>query len=146
MSYDGIGCHKNDQKEKNIMRQKNEESQVRGYNQYTFAFKKSVIEEIENGLISVNQASIRYNLHRSTIERWIKKFGNFSKKVSYMGKVTPKGENRELKLRLKQLEAQRELWQDIIEMLAEEYGPEIKKKYFPGSLQREEGDTTKRQR
>ncbi len=128
------------------MRQKNEESQAPGYNHYTFGFKKSVIEEIENGLISVNQASIRYNLHRSTIERWIKKFGNFSKKVSYMGKVTPQAENRELKLRLKQLEAQRELWQDIIEMLSEEYGPEIKKKYFPGSLQREEGDNTKRQR
>lgn len=128
------------------MRQKNDQEQVRVYHNHTFAFKKSVIEEIENGLISVNQASIRYKLHRSTIERWLKKFCNFSKKVSFMGKVTPKEENRELKIRLKQLEAQRELWQDIIEMLSKEYGPEIKKKYFPGSLQREENDTTKNRR
>jgi transposase-like protein len=144
MSYAEKGCHKNDQKQYNIMRQKKETTQTCVYNSYTFAFKKSVIEEIENGLISINQASIRYNLHRSTIIRWLKKFGNFSKKVSFMGKVTPKEENRELKTRLKQLEAQKELWQDIIEMLSKEYGPEIKKTYFPGSLQREENDTTKK--
>lgn len=107
-------------------------------NTYSFAYKKSIIEEIENGLISVNQASVRYNMHRSTIERWLKKYGNFSKKVSFMGKVSPKQENRELKTRLKQLEAEKRLWQDIIEMLAKEYGSEIKKKYFPGSLQKEE--------
>lgn len=106
-------------------------------NTYTFAYKKSIIEEIENGLISVNQASVRYNMHRSTVERWLKKYGNFSKKVSFMGKVSPKQENRELKTRLKQLEAEKRLWQDIIELMAKEYGPEIKKKYFPGSLQKE---------
>jgi len=107
-------------------------------NTYTFAYKKALIEEIENGLLSVNQASVRYDLHRSTIERWLKKYGNFSKKINLMGKVSPKQENQELKLRLKQLEAEKRLWQDIIEVLAKEYGPEIKKKYFPGSLQKGE--------
>jgi len=106
-------------------------------NTYTFAYKKAIIEEVENGLISVNQASFRYNLHRSTIERWLKKYGNFSKKISFMGKVSPKQEINELKLRLKQLEAEKRLWQDIIEMLGKEYGPELKKKYFPGFMQKE---------
>jgi transposase-like protein len=114
------------------------------YNNYTFAFKKTVVEEIENGLISMNQASIRNGIHRSTVAKWLKKYGNYSKKVVYMGKVTPKEEIRELKTRLKQLEAQKELWQDIIEMLSDTYGPEIKKKYFPGSLQREEKEGTKK--
>jgi transposase len=106
-------------------------------NTYTFAYKKALIEEIENGLISVNQASVRYHLHRSTIERWLKKYGNFSKKIAFMGKATPKQEIRELKIRLKQLEEEKRLWQDIIDMLDKEYGPEIKKKWFPGILQRE---------
>jgi transposase len=106
-------------------------------NTYTFAYKKALIEEIENGLISVNQASVRYHLHRSTVERWLKKYGNFSKKIAFMGKVSPKQEINELKLRLKQLEAEKRLYQDVIEMLSKEYGPELKKKYFPGSLQRE---------
>jgi transposase-like protein len=107
-------------------------------NTYTFAYKRAIIEEVENGLISVNQASVRYNLHRSTIERWLKKYGNFSKKIAFMGKATPKQEIRELKTRLKQLEAEKRLWQDIVEMLGKEYGPELKKKYFPGSLQKDE--------
>jgi hypothetical protein len=54
-----------------------------------------------------------------------------------MGKVSPKQEINELKLRLRQLEAEKRLWQDIIEMLGKEYGPELKKKYFPGFMQRE---------
>lgn len=128
------------------MEQKNRQEQETCYKQYTFAFKKSVVEEIENGLISLHQASVRYGLYRTTIQHWLKKFGNFSKKVAYMSKPTPKQEIRELKTRLKQLEAQKELWQDIIEMLSKEYGPEIKKKYFPGSLQGEENDTTKNRR
>ena len=137
MSYPEIGCHKNDTKQDNTMRQKNDKEREVIYRNYTFAFKKSIVEEIENGLVSIHQASIRYGLHRSTIGHWLKKFGNYSKKVTYMGKSSPKEEIKELKIRLKQLEAQKELWQDIIEMLAENYGPEIKKKYFPGSLQRE---------
>ena len=145
MSYPEIGCHKNDTKQEDIMTTKSPHEQEYIYRQYTFAFKKSIVEEIENGLISVNQASVRYGLHRSTVMKWLKKFGNYSKKVVFMGKVSPKQENRELKIRLKQLEAQKELWQDIIEMLAETYGPEIKKKYFPGSLQREENTNTKKQ-
>jgi transposase-like protein len=126
------------------MKQKNKREQEVIYRNYTFAFKKSIVEEIENGLISINQASIRYGLHRSTVADWYKKFGNYSKKVLFMGKVTPKQENRELKIRIKQLEAQKELWQDIIEMLSETYGSEIKKKYFPGSLQRKEDASTKK--
>jgi len=106
-------------------------------NTYTFAFKKSIIDEVENGLISVHQASIRYDLHRSTIARWLKKYGNFSKKVSFMGKVTPKQEIQELKLRLRQLEAEKRLWQDVMDVIAKEFGPEVKKKYFPGSLQKD---------
>jgi transposase-like protein len=112
------------------MEQKNQKEQKTYYNQYTFAFKKSVVEEIENGLISIHQATLRYGLYRTTVQHWVKKFSNFSKKVAYMSKPTPKQEIRELKTRLKQLEAQKELWQDLIEMLAKEYGSEIKKSTF----------------
>ena len=127
------------------MKQKNKREQEVIHRNYTFAFKKSIVEEIENGLISINQASIRYGLHRTTVADWYKKFGNYSKKVLFMGKVSPKQENQELKIRIKQLEAQKELWQDIIEMLSETYGPEIKKNIFlvrcnGGKTQAQKGD------
>jgi transposase-like protein len=142
MSYPEKGCHKNNQKQDRIMRQKNKkEREVISYC-YPFAFKKTIVEEIENGLISINQASVRYNLHRSTVATWYKKYGNFSKRVNLMSKPTPKEEIKELKTRLRQLEAQKALWQDLIEMLAEEYGPEIKKKHFPGILQKDGGEDT----
>ena len=44
----------------------------RGGKQVSFDFKLSVIDEINNGLISTNYASKKYNISRSTIDYWRK--------------------------------------------------------------------------
>ena len=52
----------------------------------SFEFKLSVIEEINNELISANYASQKYNISRSTIAYWIKKLSNYASKSKRMSK------------------------------------------------------------
>ena len=52
----------------------------------SFEFKLSVIDEINNGLISANYASVKYNISRSTIAYWIKKLSNYASKSRRMSK------------------------------------------------------------
>ena len=51
------------------------------YQGFSHGFKLGIINEVENGLVSVNQASIKYGIARSTIQRWMKKMGNFDKRL-----------------------------------------------------------------
>jgi len=46
----------------------------------SFEFKSFVIEQINNGQISVNFAAKKYNVSRSTLEYWRKKLSNYSSK------------------------------------------------------------------
>ncbi|HEX5152217.1 MAG TPA: hypothetical protein VFW07_12270 [Parafilimonas sp.] len=77
----------------------------------SFDFKLSVIDEINNGLISANYASKKYNVSRSTIAYWIKKLSCFEQTKKGMGK---NNEIKKLKERIKELEFIKELQQDII--------------------------------
>ena len=52
----------------------------------SFDFKLSVIAEINNGLISVNYASKKHNISRSTIDYWMKKLSNYASKSKGMSK------------------------------------------------------------
>jgi len=51
-------------------------------NRYSYAFKMEVIEAIENGKLSKNQASKMYGIHHKTVGEWMKKYGNFDKKLT----------------------------------------------------------------
>jgi transposase-like protein len=44
--------------------------------QVSFEYKLSVIQQINNGQISLNYAS-KYNISKSTIEYWMKKLTNY---------------------------------------------------------------------
>ncbi len=50
----------------------------------SFDFKLSVIDEISNGLISLNYASKKYNISRSTIDYWMKKLSNYTSQKSQL--------------------------------------------------------------
>lgn len=105
----------------------------RGIHMYPFLFKQTIVDDIENGLLTVNSASVRYGIQRSTINRWLSKWGNYSKKVSNM-QSSPKQQIKELQSRLKQLEAEKRLWNDMLDMLSEEYGSDLKKKFSSGLI------------
>jgi transposase-like protein len=104
------------------------------YQGYSWGLKISIIEEIENGQVSINQASLKYGIGRTTIQKWIKKFGNLDRKLREMGGRSPKQEIEELKKKIKQLETERDILNTAIEIVEEEYGIDVKKKFLPESL------------
>jgi len=103
------------------------------YQGYSWGLKISIIEEIENGQISINQASKKYDIGRSTIQKWMNKFGNLDKKLREMGGRSPKQEIDELKKKLARMEMERNILESAIEIVEEEYGLDVKKKFLTQS-------------
>ena len=117
------------------MRKKIKPAESFKYYRYSYPFKKQVIEEVENGLISMNQASKKYGVYRSTIQRWFDKMGNFEKRLRAMGGKSPKQEIAALRRRIKVLEQEKEILDFALDMVDKEAGVDMRKKYLPESLQ-----------
>lgn len=103
-------------------------------NRYSYAYKLEVIESIENGKLSQNQASKIYGVHRKTISEWLKKYGNFEKKLREMGGKSPKQNIADLRAKLRVSEGENEVLKAVMSIIEEEYGEEVLKKYLPESL------------
>lgn len=100
----------------------------------SFEFKLSVIDEINNGLVSANYASKKYNISRSTIAYWIKKLSNYAAKSKRMSKDQ---ENKKLRGRIEELEFIKDFQQDMIVEFEKVTGEELSKKFLPGHLAQE---------
>lgn len=100
---------------------------------YSYSFKKQVIEEIENGQISMNFAASKYEVSRSTIKKWFDKMGNFDKKLRSMQGRSPKQKMLEMKARIDRLEEEKEILSFALDMISEEVGTDVLKKYLPES-------------
>ncbi len=104
------------------------------YQKVSFDFKLSVIDEIQNGLISVNHASKVYGISRSSINYWMKKLSSFIQTKKGMSK---NDEIKKLKERVEALEFIKDLQQDIIVDFEKVTGQELSKKYLPETLANE---------
>ena len=91
--------------------QKKPACRKRNGREISFDFKLSVIDEINNGLISANYASKKYNISRSTIVYWMEKLSSFEQKKKHVSK---NDEIKKLKERNQELEFIKELQQDFI--------------------------------
>lgn len=100
----------------------------------SFDFKLFVIDEISNGLISLNYASKKYNISRSTIDYWMKKLSNYT---SQKKSVSKNDEIRKLKEKIEELESIKDFQQDIIVEFEKVTGNELSKKYLPECLANE---------
>jgi transposase-like protein len=100
----------------------------------SFEFKTFVIEQINNGQISVNFAAKKYNVSRSTLDYWRKKLSNYESKQKNM---SIEKENKKLRERVEDLEWIKDFQQDLIVEFEKETGLELSKKYFPESLYKE---------
>lgn len=100
----------------------------------SFDFKLSVIDEINNGLISTNYASKKYNISRSTIDYWRKKLSNYASKSKSMSKEQ---EIKKLKERVEELEFVKDFQQDMIVEFEKITGEELSKKFLPEHLAQE---------
>lgn len=100
------------------------------YQGYGYGFKVNIVEQIENGQLSMNQAATQYEVSRSSVQEWVRKYGNLDKKLKSMGGRSPKQEIAALKKKLKQAELEREILKLAVEIVEDEYGIDVKKKYL----------------
>ena len=78
------------------------------YQGYSHGFKLAIIERIENGQLSINQAAKEYDVSYSGIRKWIKKYGNLDRKLR--NKVM--------------------IWETTMEIIEEEFHVDVKKKFL----------------
>jgi transposase-like protein len=114
--------------------QKKEPCRKRNGKEISFDFKLMVIDEINNGQISANYASKKYNVSRSTIAYWIKKLSNFNSKSKGMSKDQ---EIKKLKEKVEELTFIKDFQQDMIVEFENITGQELSKKYLPEHLSNE---------
>lgn len=100
------------------------------YQGYSYAFKVAIVDRVEQGQISMNQAAKEYDVSRSAIQKWVKKYGNLDKKLRSMGGKSPKQEIAELKKKLKEAETAALIWKTAVEILEEDFQIDAKKKYL----------------
>ncbi|WKZ77372.1 MAG: helix-turn-helix domain-containing protein [Candidatus Kapaibacterium sp.] len=115
-------------------KQKEQPCRKRRGKEVSFDFKISVIDEINNGQISANYASKKYNISRSTIDYWRKKLSNFRSKSKAMSKDE---ELKKLRDKVKELEFIKDFQQDMIVEFEQITGQELSKKYLPEHLANE---------
>lgn len=104
------------------------------YQKVSFDLKLTIIDQISNGQISVNHASTKYNISRSSIEYWIKKLSNFENKSNIMSK---NDQIKKLKERIEELEFVKDFQQDVIADFENITGEHLSKKYLPEALAKE---------
>jgi len=109
-------------------------SRKRNGKEVSFDFKLSVIDEINNGRISVNYASKKHNLSRSTIQYWMKKLSSYESKNKQVNKEQ---EIKKLKERIEALEFIKDFQQDVIIEFEKVTGKELSKKYLPEHIANE---------
>lgn len=100
------------------------------YQGYSYAFKVAIVDRVEQGQISINQAAKEYEVSRSAIQKWVKKYGNLDKKLKSMGGKSPKQEIAELKKKLKEAQTNALIWKTAVEILEEDFQIDAKKKYL----------------
>lgn len=100
------------------------------YQGYSYAFKVAIVDKVENGQLSANQAAKLYDVSASAIRKWVKKYGNLDEKLLRMKGKSPKQEIAELKKKLRKAEQERNIWRLAVEIVEEEFGVDVKKKYL----------------
>jgi len=100
------------------------------YQGYPYAFKIAIVHRVEQGQISINQAAKEYDVSRSGIQKWIKKYGNLDKKLRQLGGKSPQQQINELKKKLREAEQRALIWECTVELLEEDLKIDAKKKYL----------------
>jgi transposase-like protein len=101
------------------------------YKKVGFDLKLLIIDQIQNGRISVNYAAKKYNISKSSIDYWLKKYSTLDQKKLGMSK---QDEIKKLKQRIEELEFVKEFQQDVIADMELITGVDLAKKSLPKTL------------
>ena len=116
------------------MKTQNEHCRKKNYEKVTLELKLLVVDQIQNGQISTNFASKKYDISRTTIGYWIKKYSTLVQHNTGMSKLN---EIKKLKERIEALEFMKDFQQDIIADMEIITGVDLSKKSLPKTLAKE---------
>ena len=106
----------------------------KSYQKATLETKLLVVDQILNGQISNNQASKKYDIPRTTISYWLRKYSTLVQQNMGMSK---NNEIKKLKEKIEELEFQKDFQQDIIADMELITGVDMSKKSLPKTLAKE---------
>ena len=104
------------------------------YEKANLELKLFVVDQIQNGQISTNFASKKYEVPRTTISYWIRKYSTLVQQNTGMSKLD---EIKKLKDRIEELEFVKDFQQDIIADMELITGVDMSKKSLPKTLAKE---------
>jgi transposase-like protein len=118
---------------------KQEKQEIRrSQRDYSMAFKMMVVSQVEKGEMTYKQAQRHYGIQgRSTVLVWLRKYSNLDwNKPSLFAMKTPLGETPAQKIKRleRQLSDERiknSILNDMIDIMDNQYGTEIRKKLLP---------------
>lgn len=121
------------------MGKKEETRKKRSQRDYSMSFKLSVIDEIEKGHLTYQQAQDLYGIQgKSTVLVWLRKYGNLDWKypkaspVSKLNKEeTPAQKIKRLEKELENERLKNEMLNYMIDLSDKQYGTTIRKKFSP---------------
>jgi transposase len=116
------------------MKTQNEHWRKKSYQKVTLETKILVVDQILNGQISNNQASKKYDIPRTTISYWLRKYSTLVQQNNGMSK---NDEIKKLKEKIEELEFQKDFQQDIIADMELITGVDMSKKSLPKTLAKE---------
>jgi len=116
------------------MKPQNEHWRKKSYQKVNLETKLLVVDQILNGQISNNQASKKYDVPRTTISYWLKKYSTLVQQSNGMSK---NNEIKKLKEKIEELEFQKDFQQDIIADMELITGVDMAKKSLPKTLAKE---------
>lgn len=103
----------------------------KSYEKVGFDLKLLIIDQVQNGRISINYAAKKYAVSRSSIDYWLKKYSTLEQKKLGMSK---KDEIKKLKERIAELEFVKDFQQDVIADMELITGVDLSKKSLPKTL------------
>ena len=116
------------------MKTQNEHWRKKSYQKVTLETKLLVIDQILNGQISTNFAAKKYDVPRTTITYWLRKYSTLVQQNTGMSKLN---EIKKLKERIEELEFVKDFQQDIIADMELITGVDMSKKSLPKTLAKE---------
>ena len=116
------------------MKPKKEHWLKKSYQKATLETKLLVVDQILNGQLSTNFASKKYDIPRTTITYWLRKYSTLVQQNTGMSKDK---EIKKLKEKIEELEFQKDFQQDIIADMELITGVDMSKKSLPKSLAKE---------
>lgn len=108
--------------------------QKKSYQKVTLETKLAVVDQILNGQLSTNFASKKYDVPRTTITYWLRKYSTLVQQNTGMSK---NNEIKKLKEKIEELEFVKDFQQDIIADMELITGIDMAKKSLPKTLAKE---------